>query len=146
MEVDGQTWDRAVDFVVGGAGIGGATAAITADEIGLDVLILEKSAKVGGVSTMSGGLLWVGNNHLEAEAGIEDSAAAVEEYIRYGAIDPIDDAARDLRGAVAGGTGIPWGGGRRPMDARRGLAGLPLHGGTWRGRERPDHRDAPHPA
>jgi 3-oxosteroid 1-dehydrogenase len=84
-------WDLEYDFVVGGTGIGGATAAITADEAGLDVVILDKSDKVGGVSTMSGGLVWVGNNHLEEAADIEDSADAVKEYIKYGSTQSVDE-------------------------------------------------------
>lgn len=88
-------WDTAVDFVIGGSGIGGATAAIKADEEDMGVLVLEKSSKVGGVSAVSGGLLWVGNNHLQGEPGVEDSAETVEEYLRYGATGPIDDELLD---------------------------------------------------
>lgn len=75
-------WDAETDLVVGGTGIGAATAAITADEAGLDVILLEKSPVIGGVSAISGGEVWVGNNHLTTR---EDTDEAVEAYLGYNA-------------------------------------------------------------
>ena len=43
------------DIVVVGYGLAGATAAIVAHDAGADVVILEKSAKFGGNSILSGG-------------------------------------------------------------------------------------------
>jgi 3-oxosteroid 1-dehydrogenase len=85
-------WDLDVDLVVGGTGIGGATAAIRADAAGLDVIVLEKAPSIGGVSAISGGEVWVGNNHLAAEAGIDDSLEEAEAYIRFNAPDEPDEA------------------------------------------------------
>ena len=63
-----------------GSGAAGLTAAITAHEHGLSVLVLEKSPMIGGVAAISGGQLWVPANHLAEEAGIADS---VEEGLAY---------------------------------------------------------------
>ncbi|MGE0805185.1 MAG: FAD-dependent oxidoreductase [Burkholderiaceae bacterium] len=59
----------AVDLVVVGSGVSGFVAAIVADALGLNVLLLEKDAQVGGTSALSGGLGWLpGNHHVPPEA------------------------------------------------------------------------------
>ncbi len=67
-------------LIIVGAGMGGLSCAVRAAQLGLDVTILEKSPKIGGTASFSGGQVWVGGNHLEAAAGIEDS---VEEALTY---------------------------------------------------------------
>ena len=52
-------WDREVDLVVAGAGAGGMAAALTARILGLDVLIAEKTDRVGGSTAISGGAVWL---------------------------------------------------------------------------------------
>ena len=47
------------DFAVVGAGVGGLTAAIVAADAGLRVLVVERSERLGGVSGVSGGGVWV---------------------------------------------------------------------------------------
>ena len=42
-------FDHEVDFIAVGSGLAGLTAAIRAHDAGLRVLVLEKSAKAGGV-------------------------------------------------------------------------------------------------
>ena len=69
------------DVVVVGAGIGGMSAAITAAERGLRVILLEKGAKVGGAAAYSGGQVWVGGNHVAEREGIEDSEADTLDYV-----------------------------------------------------------------
>lgn len=78
-----QHWDLEVDFISIGSGIGGLTGAIVAHDEGQQVAILEKTDKVGGVTAYSGGDVWVGNNHLEKEQGIEDSDNKVLEYLEF---------------------------------------------------------------
>ena len=78
-----QRWDLEVDFVSIGSGIGGLTGAVVAHDEGQRVVILEKTGKVGGVTAFSGGHVWVGNNHLEKEQGIEDSEEKTLEYLRF---------------------------------------------------------------
>jgi len=68
------------DFICIGGGLGGLAAAIVTFDAGLDTLILEKSAKVGGVAAYSGGFIWAPDNHLQRERGISDS---LEEGMNY---------------------------------------------------------------
>ena len=69
------------DFIIVGSGAGALAAAIRADELGLKTLIIEKSEYYGGSTAMSGGGLWIPNNHDMARAGGADSdAAALFDY------------------------------------------------------------------
>ncbi len=76
-------WDREVDVLVVGTGNGGLTSAICNYEMGSkDVLIIEKSNKVGGTSSTSGGGIWIPNNHYAKACGAEDSYEDAREYLR----------------------------------------------------------------
>lgn len=72
--------DNVADFVIIGSGAGGLCAALTASELGADVLVIEKEAMLGGNSGLSGGTMWVPGNSLMREAGITDS---VEDGLTY---------------------------------------------------------------
>ena len=67
------TWDHTTDLLVIGSGGGGMTAALVAHDCGANVLVLEKSDVYGGSTALSGGALWVPNNHHMPGAGIPDS-------------------------------------------------------------------------
>ncbi len=69
------------DVVVVGSGAGALTTAATAARSGLSVLVLEKSQLLGGTSAVSGGMLWVVDNHYAREAGLEDSKEAGRAYV-----------------------------------------------------------------
>ncbi|MBW0130921.1 FAD-dependent oxidoreductase [Pseudonocardia oceani] len=69
------------DVVVVGAGIGGMSAAIAAAARGLDVVLLEKGARVGGAAAYSGGQVWVGGNHVAEREGLSDSVADTLAYV-----------------------------------------------------------------
>ena len=73
-------WDRVVDVVVVGSGGAALTAATLAHDGGAEVLVLEKDRMIGGTTAVSGGVMWLPQNHHMAEAGIEDSR---EEAIAY---------------------------------------------------------------
>ncbi|MCC3296151.1 FAD-dependent oxidoreductase [Arthrobacter sp. zg-Y411] len=69
------------DVVIVGSGAGALTAAATAAHAGQSVIVLEKSSLLGGTSAVSGGMLWVVDNHYARAAGISDSKAAGREYV-----------------------------------------------------------------
>lgn len=85
-------WDLEADVVVLGSGGAAMTAAISAHDHGVqDVVILERSGMVGGTTAMSGGMLWIPNNHHQHEAGIEDSDEEIVAYLDAlapGTLDP----------------------------------------------------------
>lgn len=75
-------WHREADVVVLGSGGAAMTAAITAHDFGArDVVILEKTGMVGGTTAMSGGMLWIPNNHHQHEAGLADCDDDVVAYL-----------------------------------------------------------------
>ena len=58
------------DVVVLGTGAAGLTAALAAADSGASVGIFEKSAFLGGTTAMSGGVIWMPNNHHQQELEI----------------------------------------------------------------------------
>ena len=78
---------RECDLLCIGGGLGGLAAALRAADAGLEALIVEKSPLIGGVAAYSGGVVWVGNNHLQRRAGLEDSAEDTTRYLRWVARD-----------------------------------------------------------
>jgi len=68
-----QPQEYLVDVLVVGSGGGGMTAALAAIDAGLSALVIEKSPVYGGSTAMSGGAIWIPNNHLMKKAGIGDS-------------------------------------------------------------------------
>ena len=78
------------DVVVIGSGAAGLVAALVAHDEGAEVMVLEKSALLGGTSAMSGGIVWMPNNHLQAEAGIDDSREAALDYLASLSLGQID--------------------------------------------------------
>jgi 3-oxosteroid 1-dehydrogenase len=66
-------WDRVVDVVVVGSGGAALVAATLAYDGGAEVLVVEKADMLGGTTAVSGGVMWLPNNHLMAVVGIEDN-------------------------------------------------------------------------
>jgi succinate dehydrogenase/fumarate reductase flavoprotein subunit len=71
-----------VDVIVIGSGGSGMSAACTAAVGGAEVLVLERTDGLGGTTTYSGGALWIPNNRLMADAGMQDSRDDALTYLR----------------------------------------------------------------
>ena len=117
-------WDESFDFVVVGSGGGSMVAALAVDDARKTCVILEKTDKVGGSTSMSGGVFWIPNHPLQAEAGVEDSY----------------DKARAYMDACVGDVGPSTSPERKDMYLRMGPAmvtylrakGMPfIRGGGW---------------
>ncbi len=78
---------RECDLLCIGGGLGGLAAALRAADAGLEALIVEKSPLIGGVAAYSGGVVWVGNNHLQRRASLTDSEIDATRYLRWVARD-----------------------------------------------------------
>src|ERR1700676_2938797 len=66
-------WDTSVDLLIAGSGGGGMVAALAALDSGIEHLVVEKQALIGGATGMSGGMVWLPNNPLMVAEGIPDS-------------------------------------------------------------------------
>ncbi|MDA9434055.1 FAD-dependent oxidoreductase [Bradyrhizobium sp. CCBAU 51627] len=69
------------DVIVIGAGAGGMTAAAVAAAEGLRVLVIEKTAVVGGTTAWSDGQVWIPANSKMREAGLSDSITDAVQYL-----------------------------------------------------------------
>ena len=80
------------DVVVAGSGAAGMTAAITAADLGLSVVIIEKAGAFGGSTARSGGGIWVPGNAVLRAAGVADTAGQARAYLAHvaGADVPAD--------------------------------------------------------
>ena len=74
-------WDYTVDILVVGSGGGAMTAALCAHDRGASTLLIEKDEQYGGSTAMSGGALWIPNNHLMEGVDIKDSPEEALEYL-----------------------------------------------------------------
>ena len=82
MNDTNQPWDHQLDVVVVGSGNGGFTAALCSHYMGAgDVLLIEKSDKIGGTSATSGGGVWIPCNHYAQQVGADDSLADAQLYL-----------------------------------------------------------------
>ena len=77
--------ERHADLIVIGSGAAGLSAALTAAELGLSVLVLEKEGVIGGSSLMSGGSLCFVNTDIQSANGVTDSQDRLrEDLLRVG--------------------------------------------------------------
>ncbi|MGH3724647.1 MAG: 3-ketosteroid-delta-1-dehydrogenase [Mycobacterium sp.] len=86
--------DTEVDLLVIGAGTGMA-AALAASELGLSVLIVEKSHYVGGSTARSGGALWLPASPVLRAAGTGDTLERARTYLRSVVAGSASDARSD---------------------------------------------------
>ena len=80
------------DVVVLGSGIAGLAAALAAHEAGLRAIVVEKAATLGGTTSESYGLVWVGDNHLMRADGEADSRDDILAYMRFLGGGELDEA------------------------------------------------------
>jgi len=73
-------WDDEADVVVVGFGGAGASAALEAHECGADVLVIERF-KGGGSTAFSGGVYYAGGTQFQRDAGYEDTAKDMFDYL-----------------------------------------------------------------
>jgi 3-oxosteroid 1-dehydrogenase len=74
-------FDETFDWVVVGSGAGSMSSALVMRHAGKSVLILEKSALIGGTTAKSGGVIWVPNNRFMLADGDTDSVEAAVTYL-----------------------------------------------------------------
>jgi 3-oxosteroid 1-dehydrogenase len=89
---DNAHWDYQTDVLVVGSGAGGMTAAIRAHDLGARALLIEKSEYYGGSTALSGGVVWIPNNHMMAGTGISDSDTEAFDYIKTLTLGQVPDA------------------------------------------------------
>ena len=74
-------FDEFHDFVVVGTGGGSMCAGLVMRSAGKSVLILEKTALVGGTTSRSGGVMWIPNNPFMKRDGVQDSFELASTYL-----------------------------------------------------------------
>ncbi len=84
------------DVVVAGSGAAGMTAALTAADLGLSVVVIEKAGTFGGSTARSGGGIWAPGNAVLRAAGVTDTPSQAQAYLAYVAGA---DVPASLRGA-----------------------------------------------
>jgi len=82
------------DVIVIGAGAGGMTAASVAAAEGLRVLVIEKTAFVGGTTAWSDGMVWIPANPKMKEAGLSDSVTDAVQYLARTVPEPANAGLR----------------------------------------------------
>ena len=73
--------DQKTDVLVIGTGGSGMMAATRAAQLGGDVIIADKSPSFGGTTALSGGCLWIPQNHLQTD-DIKDSKNLSLSYLK----------------------------------------------------------------
>jgi len=74
-------WDREVDVLIFGAGMGGMTAALIASLEDLDVLLCEKTEQVGGTTSTSAGTVWIPGSSQAVRDGVPDSLDQARRFL-----------------------------------------------------------------
>lgn len=96
-----------VPVLVIGAGACGLTAALAARDAGADVLVLERDPSPSGSTAMSSGMIPAAGTQLQADSGVDDSAAMMAADIQRKAHDENDPDMVDAICAASGPT-IDW--------------------------------------
>ena len=86
-ELSTETIEMTTDGVVVGGGAAGMAAAVRLEQLGKNVILLEKASFLGGAISVSGGNQVVMGSKLQAEAGVTDDTveSMVEDFMKNGA-------------------------------------------------------------
>ncbi|MET8217328.1 FAD-dependent oxidoreductase [Streptomyces hirsutus] len=87
--------DATHDVIVVGSGAGAMTGALVAAADGLDTVVLERTALLGGTSAYSGAACWLPGTQVQERADLGDSTEAARAYLRA----LVGDAGADRREA-----------------------------------------------
>jgi fumarate reductase flavoprotein subunit len=135
-----QTFDLRVQTLIIGAGAAGMIAALAAQEVGQDVLLVEADDVPAGSTALSAGLIPAAGTVFQARAGIGDSAVMFAQDIQAKAHDENDPALVDSMVRTAAPV-IEWLASRHglpfsvvddfdyPGHSRRRMHGLPTRSG-----------------
>lgn len=83
------------DVVVVGSGAGAMSTAIVAADKGLSVVVIEKTDQYGGTSALSGGGIWIPNNHHFKAKGGGDSRELAMTYLQESTQGEVDEKLLD---------------------------------------------------
>jgi 3-oxosteroid 1-dehydrogenase len=100
--------EMTVDVLVLGSGVGGLVAALTAKELGLQAVVVEKSARLGGSSAMSGGGIWLPCNPLMESLGVTDTPDLARKYLAAVVGDAGPSASPERQAAFLEGARDIW--------------------------------------
>jgi 3-oxosteroid 1-dehydrogenase len=81
--------DAEFDLVVAGSGAAGMTAALTAADLGLTAVVIEKTGFFGGSTARSGGGIWAPGNAVLRAAGVADTPEQASTYLAHVAGDRV---------------------------------------------------------
>lgn len=96
------------DVIVIGAGMAGMTTATRAAQLGLNVLVLEQAANVGGSAMVAGGTLLGCGTKMQKEAGIEDDPElCFADFVRLGGAGTFNEEIARVFSEISGES-VDW--------------------------------------
>src|SRR3954453_14186378 len=103
-DINQRQWDDEVDLLVIGGGAAGMTAALVGALEGLRTVLSEKTDMVGGITSTSGGRIWVPGGRRGVRAGGPCWVPGSSKSVKAGVPGSVDEARRFLE-AVIGSRG-----------------------------------------
>ena len=91
MTSSGQARELTCDLLVVGGGAAGLSGAVTAAYHGLNVVVAEKAAVLGGATAWSGGWMWAPLNPLSQADGIVEDIDAPRTYLKHALGEDYDE-------------------------------------------------------
>lgn len=79
---DSDTETLQCDVLIAGSGAGGLAAAVTAAHHGLNVIVAERAATLGGATARSGGWAWTPANPLAQADGVREARESFRQYLQ----------------------------------------------------------------